>query len=225
MATVDPKEALDGRTVKTFHTDLPQNDPALLPSLREKGVTITVKSRQQPFAVEMVMTLLPWVLIIGAWVWMSRRTQGMLRTGGPFGGFMKSPGRKFDKATSVNVTFDDIAGLKAAKDDLREIVQFLKEPERFRRLGGKVPRGVLLVGPPGTGKTLLARAVAGESGVPFYSISASEFIEMFVGLGATRVRDLFKEAKSGAPAIIFIDEIDAVGRSRGAGLGGGNDER
>jgi len=224
-ATLKNDEKLDGRTVKTFHTDLPQNDPALLPSLREKGVTITVKSRQQPFAVEMVMTLLPWVLIIGAWVWMSRRTQGMLRTGGPFGGFMKSPGRKFDKATSVNVTFDDIAGLKAAKNDLREIVQFMKEPERFRRLGGRVPRGVLLVGPPGTGKTLLARAVAGESGVSFYSISASEFIELFVGLGATRVRDLFKEAKAGAPAIIFIDEIDAVGRSRGAGMGGGNDER
>jgi len=224
-ATLKNPETLDGRTVKTFHTDLPQSDPALLPLLRDKGVSITVKSRQQPFAVEVVMTLLPWVLIIGAWIWMSRRTQGMLRAGGPLGSFMGRAGRKFDKTASVNVTFDDIAGLKAAKDDLREIVQFLKEPERFRRLGGKVPRGVLLVGPPGTGKTLLARAVAGESGVPFYSISASEFIEMFVGLGATRVRDLFKEAKSGAPAIIFIDEIDAVGRSRGAGLGGGNDER
>ena len=224
-ATLKNPEALDGRTVKTFHTDLPQNDPALLPLLRDKGVSITVKSRQQPFAVEVVMTLLPWVLIIGVWVWMSRRTQGMLRAGGPLGSFMGRAGRKFDKTASVNVTFDDIAGLKAAKDDLREIVQFLKEPERFRRLGGKVPRGVLLVGPPGTGKTLLARAVAGESGVPFYSISASEFIEMFVGLGATRVRDLFKEAKAGAPAIIFIDEIDAVGRARGAGLGGGNDER
>jgi cell division protease FtsH len=138
---------------------------------------------------------------------------------------MKNQSRKFDKATSVNVTFDDIAGLKAAKSDLQEIVQFLKEPERFQRLGGKVPRGVLLAGPPGTGKTLLARAVAGESGVPFFSISASEFIEMFVGLGAARVRDLFKEAKKSAPTIVFIDEIDAVGRSRGAGLGGGNDER
>jgi cell division protease FtsH len=125
----------------------------------------------------------------------------------------------------VNVTFNDIAGLKAAKSDLQEIVQFLKEPQRFQRLGGKVPRGVLLAGPPGTGKTLLARAVAGESGVPFFSISGSEFIEMFVGLGAARVRDLFKEAKKSAPTIVFIDEIDAVGRSRGAGLGGGNDER
>jgi cell division protease FtsH len=138
---------------------------------------------------------------------------------------LKSQGRKFDKTASVNVTFEDIAGLNAAKNDLKEIVAFLKEPERFRRLGGKVPRGVLLVGPPGTGKTLLARAVAGESHVPFFSISASEFIELFVGLGAARVRDLFKEAKKTAPAIVFIDEIDAVGRSRGTGLGGGSDER
>jgi cell division protease FtsH len=173
----------------------------------------------------MLMTLLPWVLIIGVWFWMSKRTKGMLGAGGLFGGIGKNQSRKFDKATSVNVTFDDIAGLKAAKSDLQEIVQFLKEPERFQRLGGKVPRGVLLAGPPGTGKTLLARAVAGESGVPFFSISGSEFIEMFVGLGAARVRDLFKEAKKSAPTIVFIDEIDAVGRSRGTGLGGGNDER
>jgi cell division protease FtsH len=173
----------------------------------------------------MLFTLLPWALIIGVWLWMSRRAQGMMGMGGPLAGFMKNRSRQFDKATSVNVTFEDIAGLKAAKGDLQEIVQFLKEPERFRRLGGKVPRGVLLAGPPGTGKTLLARAVAGESGVPFFSISASEFIEMFVGLGAARVRDLFREAKKSAPTIVFIDEIDAVGRARGAGMGGGNDER
>jgi cell division protease FtsH len=223
--TLKKAESLDGKAVQTFHCDLPQNDPALLPVLREKGAKIVVKSQKQPFAVQLVLTLLPWALIIGAWVWMSRRARGMLGAGGPFGGLMKGPGRKFDKATSVNVTFDDIAGLKSAKEDLLEIVEFMKEPERFRRLGGKVPRGVLLVGPPGTGKTLLARAVAGESGVPFISMSASEFIELFVGLGASRVRDLFKEAKKSAPAIVFIDEIDAVGRSRGAGLGGGNDER
>jgi cell division protease FtsH len=165
------------------------------------------------------------VVIFAAWSWISKRAKGMLGAGGPLGGLMKNQSRKFDKATSVNVTFNDIAGLKAAKSDLQEIVQFLKEPERFQRLGGKVPRGVLLAGPPGTGKTLLARAVAGESGVPFFSISGSEFIEMFVGLGAARVRDLFKEAKKSAPTIVFIDEIDAVGRSRGTGLGGGNDER
>ena len=223
--TLAKPETLGGKPITTFRTNLPQNDAALLPFLRDKGVKIDVRSQQQPFAVQLLLTLLPWVLIIGAWSWMSRRARGMLGAGGPLGGFLKSPGRKFDKTTSVNVTFDDIAGLKAAKSDLLEIVKFLKEPERFQRLGGKVPRGVLLVGPPGTGKTLLARAVAGESGVPFFSISASEFIELFVGLGASRVRDLFAEAKKSAPAIVFIDEIDAVGRSRGAGLGGGNDER
>jgi cell division protease FtsH len=224
-ATLKKPESLDGRTIHTFHSNIPTNDPALLPLLRAQGVEVTVASQQQPFAVQVVMTLLPWALIIGFWLWMSRRAQGMLSTGGPLGALTKSQSRKFDKTTSVNVTFDDIAGLKAAKRDLEEIVQFLKQPERFQRLGGKIPRGVLLVGPPGTGKTLLARAVAGESGVPFYSISASEFIELFVGLGAARVRDLFREAKKNAPAILFIDEIDAVGRARGAGLGGGNDER
>ncbi|HUE27551.1 MAG TPA: AAA family ATPase, partial [Solirubrobacteraceae bacterium] len=224
-ATLAKPETVDGKTVQTFRTNLPANDAAFLPLLRDKGVRVTVNSQRQPFAVQVVLTLLPWVLIFAAWGWMSRRARGMLSTGGPLGGLLKSPGRKFDKATSVNVTFDDIAGLKAAKNDLLEVVKFLKEPARFRRLGGKAPRGVLLVGPPGTGKTLLARAVAGESGVPFISISASEFIELFVGLGASRVRELFAEAKKSAPAIVFIDEIDAVGRSRGAGLGGGNDER
>ena len=224
-ASLKNPETLDGRQIKDLRTNLVPNDAALLPLLHQKGVIITVKSQKQPFALQMLFTLLPWALIIGAWLWMSRRAQGMLGAGGPLGGLIKNRSRQFDKATSVNVTFDDIAGLKAAKADLQEIVQFLKEPERFRRLGGKVPRGVLLAGPPGTGKTLLARAVAGESGVPFFSISASEFIEMFVGLGAARVRDLFREAKKSAPTIVFIDEIDAVGRARGAGMGGGNDER
>jgi cell division protease FtsH len=157
-------------------------------------------------------------------VFLSRRFQRMAG-GNPLGGMLKSRGRRFEKNTKVDVTFDDVAGLKAAKQDLEEIVDYLKEPERFRKLGGKVPRGVLLVGPPGTGKTLLARAVAGESQVAFFSISASEFIEMFVGVGAARVRELFDDAKKTSPAIVFIDEIDAVGRSRGAGLGGGHDER
>jgi cell division protease FtsH len=224
-AALKAPEAVEGKAVQRFQTNIPANDDALLPLLRDKNVRVTVKSQQQPFAVQVVLTLLPWALIIGVWIWMSRRARSMLSTGGPLGGFMKSPGRKFDKATAVNVTFNDIAGLTSAKGDLLEVVKFLKEPERFNRLGGKIPRGILLVGPPGTGKTLLARAVAGESGVPFFSISASEFIELFVGLGAARVRDLFKEAKKSAPAIVFIDEIDAVGRSRGTGLGGGNDER
>jgi cell division protease FtsH len=224
-ATLKSPEAIDGKQSKAVSTNAAPSDAALLPLLRQKGVQITVKSQQQPFAVQLILTLLPWALIIAAWVWMSRRAKTMLGSGGPLGGLLKNQSRKFDKATSVNVTFDDIAGLKSAKSDLQEIVQFLKEPARFQRLGGKVPRGVLLVGPPGTGKTLLARAVAGESGVPFFSVSGSEFIEMFVGLGAARVRDLFREAKKSAPTIVFIDEIDAVGRSRGAGLGGGNDER
>jgi cell division protease FtsH len=224
-ATLKSPETLDGRQVKELQTNVAPNDSQLLPLLRQKGVRISVKSQRQPFALQLLFTLLPWVVIFAAWSWISKRAKGMLGAGGPLGGLMKNQSRKFDKATSVNVTFNDIAGLKAAKSDLQEIVQFLKEPERFQRLGGKVPRGVLLAGPPGTGKTLLARAVAGESGVPFFSISGSEFIEMFVGLGAARVRDLFKEAKKSAPTIVFIDEIDAVGRSRGTGLGGGNDER
>jgi cell division protease FtsH len=224
-ASLRSPQTLNGHSIKSFQTNLAPNDAQLLPMLHQKGVQILVKSQKQPFGVQVLVTLLPWVLIIGVWVWMSKRTKGMLGSGGILGGFGKNQSRKFDKATSVSQTFDDIAGLKAAKSDLQEIVHFLKEPERFQRLGGKVPRGVLLAGPPGTGKTLLARAVAGESGVPFFSISASEFIEMFVGLGAARVRDLFKEAKKSAPTIVFIDEIDAVGRSRGAGLGGGNDER
>jgi cell division protease FtsH len=224
-ATLKSPETLGERHLTTLKTNIVPNDVGLMPLLHEKGVQITVKSQTQPFAIQMLLTLLPWAVIIGAWFWMSRRAQGMLGAGGPLAGLMRNKSRQFDKTTSVNVTFEDIAGLKAAKADLQEIVQFLKEPERFRRLGGKVPRGVLLAGPPGTGKTLLARAVAGESGVPFFSISASEFIEMFVGLGAARVRDLFKEAKKSAPTIVFIDEIDAVGRARGAGLGGGNDER
>jgi cell division protease FtsH len=218
-------ETVNGKPIKIFHSNLAPGDETLLPLLHNKGVSIDVKSQREPFGIQVLLTLLPWILIGGVWVWMSRRAKGMTGAAGPFAAFTGNKGRKFDKATSVNVKFEDVAGCKAAKRDLFEIVEFLKDPGRFGRLGGKVPRGVLLVGPPGTGKTLLARAVAGESGVPFYSISASEFIEMFVGLGAARVRDLFKEAKKNAPAIVFIDEIDAVGRARGAGLGAGHDER
>jgi cell division protease FtsH len=218
-------EKQDGRDVTDFRTELPEHDDTLLPLLRQKGTRIVVEREEQPFAVQLVLTLLPWVLVIGAWAWLSRRAQGVLGRGGPFGDLTKSKSRRFDAERSPSVKFDDVAGLEGAKRDLQEIVQFLKTPEHFRRLGAKVPRGVLLVGPPGTGKTLLARAVAGESGVPFFSINASEFVEMFVGLGAARVRDLFQEAKKNAPVIVFIDEIDAVGRARGAGLGMGNDER
>lgn len=219
------EQPIHGRKATVFRTIRPPDDEGLLPLLRQRGVEISVRSEEPPFALQLLLSVLPWVLIIGVWVWLSRRAQRMLAGGSPLGGILKSRSRKFEKTTAVGVTFDDVAGLKAAKRDLQEVVQFLSEPERFRRLGGKVPRGVLLIGPPGTGKTLLARAVAGESGVPFYSISASEFIEMFVGVGAARVRDLFSEAKKHAPAIIFIDEIDAVGRARGTGMGGGHDER
>ena len=214
-----------GQTLQKFRTLMPAEDAALLPLLREKHVELHVASEEPPLLLTLVINLLPFVLIVGMLVWMSRRTQKMMASGGPLGGFLKGRSKKFEFEAQPNVTLADVAGLKGVKADLQEVVGFLKEPERFRRLGGRVPRGVLLIGPPGTGKTLLARAVAGESGVPFYSISASEFIEMFVGVGAARVRELFQDAKKNAPSIIFIDEIDAVGRSRGAGLGGGNDER
>jgi cell division protease FtsH len=210
---------------QNFQSLRPDPDPTLVSDLRKYGVNIKVRSQEQPFAIQLVATLLPWILIVGVWIWLSRRAQQMMVSGGPLAGVLKGRSRRFDKQTSVSVAFKDVAGLKAAKQDLKEVVNFLKHPEKFRRLGGKVPRGVLLVGPPGTGKTLLARAVAGEAQGAFFSISGSEFIEMFVGVGASRVRELFSEAKKAAPAIVFIDEIDAVGRSRGAGLGGGNDER
>ncbi len=220
------EQKVEGHMLKTFRTMAPlQADQELVPKLREKGVLVTVRSEEQPLGLQILVSVLPFALIVGAWVWLSRRAQSMMGPGGPLGGVLKGKSRRFEKEGQVPVRFDDVAGLRSAKQDLQEIVQYLKEPERFRRLGGKVPRGVLLVGPPGTGKTLLARAVAGEAGVPFFSINGSEFIELFVGVGASRVRELFEEAKKVAPAIIFIDEIDAVGRSRGAGLGGGHDER
>jgi cell division protease FtsH len=219
------KQQVAGQTLQRFRTLSPNEDVALLPLLRQKSVELHVASEEPPLLLTLVLNILPFLLIAGGLAWMSRRTQKMMQSGGPLGGFLKGRNRKFEVEAQPNVTLADVAGLKGVKADLQEVVGFLKEPDRFRRLGGRVPRGVLLIGPPGTGKTLLARAVAGESGVPFYSISASEFIEMFVGVGAARVRELFQDAKKNAPSIIFIDEIDAVGRARGAGLGGGNDER
>jgi cell division protease FtsH len=219
-------ETVKGHAITTFRTLLPTlEDRALLPLLREKGVVVTVQSEEQPIIVRLLSSLLPWVVILGVWIWMSRRAQNLV-SGSPFGRILSGRQARVDTTPEKAKTkFDDVAGLKAAKRDLGEVVEFLKSPEDFRRLGGKIPRGILLVGPPGTGKTLLARAVAGEAGVPFFSVSASEFIELFVGMGAKRVRDLFEQAKQVSPAIVFIDEIDAVGRSRGTGLGGGNDER
>ncbi|HVU49274.1 MAG TPA: ATP-dependent zinc metalloprotease FtsH [Polyangia bacterium] len=221
VGTLRAPTSRDGRDVTVFVTELPEHDDALLPLLRARGARIEVAREARPAIVEVALSLLPWVLILGAWSWLSRRASPL----GPLGELTKGKGRRFDAEVSPRVKLDDVAGLEGAKRDLAEIVQFLKDPGRFKRLGAKPPRGVLLVGPPGTGKTLLARAVAGESQVPFYSVNASEFVEMFVGLGAARVRELFAEAKKNAPAMVFIDEIDAVGRSRGAGLGMGNDER
>jgi cell division protease FtsH len=174
--------------------------------------------------VQVALSFLPWVLILGGWFLLSRRASK--GGGSPFGGMLGGgTSHRIERQDGVRVRFEDVAGLTAAKRDLMEVVEFLREPERSRRLGGKLPRGVLLVGPPGTGKTLLARAVAGEAEAPFFYINGSEFIQLFVGVGASRVRQLFEEAKKVAPAIVFIDEIDAVGRARGTGLGGGNDER
>ena len=214
-------------TVKNFRTFLPSfQGEDLLAKLEGKKVVITVASEEERSVFwQFLIGLLPWVLIIGFWIFMTRRTQQQMQ-GGPGGvfSFGASKARLFDVKKS-GITFKDVAGMDNVKNELRETIEFLKDPSRFLSIGAKVPKGVLLVGPPGTGKTLLARATAGEAGVPFFSISASEFIEMFVGVGASRVRDMFKKAKEAHPSIIFIDEIDAVGRTRGTGLGGGHDER
>src|SRR5690606_5665467 len=185
-----------------------------------QAIKVVTEPPPIPIALYLV-NLLPFVLIVGFIIWMMRRAQGQVN--GVFN-FGQSRAKEYD-AQAPRITFDDVAGQDAAKQELVEVVDFLKEPEKYISLGARIPRGVLLIGPPGTGKTLMARAVAGEANVAFYSISASEFVEMFVGVGASRVRDLFKKAKDNSPSIVFIDEIDAVGRQRGAGLGGGNDER
>jgi len=213
--------------VKNFRTFLPSfQGEALLGKLEEKHVVITVAPEEERSLLwQLVLGILPWALIIGVWIFLMRRTQQQMQ-GGPGGvfSFGASKARLFN-ANKPGITFKDVAGMDKVKNELMETVEFLKDPARFLSIGAKVPKGVLLVGPPGTGKTLLARATAGEAGVPFFSISASEFIEMFVGVGASRVRDMFKKAKEAHPSIIFIDEIDAVGRTRGTGLGGGHDER
>ena len=207
---------------KPFQTYAP-NDPSLIQRLYGKGVSITAKPQGDnvPWFVSLLVSWLPFLALIGVWIFLSRQMQG---AGGKALGFGKSRAKLLTEAHG-RVTFEDVAGVDEAKQDLEEIVEFLRDPQKFQRLGGRIPRGVLLVGPPGTGKTLIARAVAGEANVPFFTISGSDFVEMFVGVGASRVRDMFEQAKKNAPCIIFIDEIDAVGRHRGAGLGGGNDER
>ncbi|EEA92905.1 MULTISPECIES: ATP-dependent zinc metalloprotease FtsH [Pseudovibrio] len=205
----------------TFQTYAP-SDAKYVEVLQNKGVLINAKPPSENFSLlGALISWLPMLLILGIWIFVMRQMQG---SGGKAMGFGKSKAKLLNEA-SGRVTFEDVAGIDEAKEDLQEIVEFLRDPQKFQRLGGRIPRGVLLVGPPGTGKTLTARAVAGEANVPFFTISGSDFVEMFVGVGASRVRDMFEQAKKNSPCIIFIDEIDAVGRHRGAGLGGGNDER
>src|SRR5579871_5450501 len=205
-----------------FHTDVPDNDVSYLGVLEANGTTITVAPPAAPEPALQIAILLFFALG-GLWLWrlMLRQAQSGLHGVRSFG---KSRARQYTGA-KTRVTFEDVAGVEEAKEELEEIIEFLRHPKKFQALGAKIPRGVLLVGPPGSGKTLLAKAIAGEAGVPFFSISGSEFVEMFVGVGASRVRDLFEQAKKSAPCLVFIDEIDAVGRQRGAGLGGGHDER
>ncbi len=190
--------------------------------LIDQGVTVNARPQEQSGFTTVLMTFLPFIILIGVWIYFMNRMQGGGRGGAM--GFGKSRAKLLTEKHG-RVTFDDVAGIDEAKEELEEIVEFLRNPQKFSRLGGKIPKGALLVGPPGTGKTLLARAIAGEAGVPFFTISGSDFVEMFVGVGASRVRDMFEQAKKNAPCIVFIDEIDAVGRSRGVGYGGGNDER
>jgi len=216
------------KTYARFITTIPPvQDPELIALLEQHEVEIRAESSEAHWLAKSLIGALPWLLIIGLfWYATSRMQKGLGRIGGGNGlfDFGKSRAKRFRKSDS-ELTFDNVAGLENAKRDMREIVGYLKDPQRYRKLGAKIPKGILLMGPPGTGKTLLAKAVAGEADVPFFSISGSEFIEMFVGVGASRVRDMFASARKEAPSIIFIDEIDSVGRARGTGLGGGHDER
>jgi cell division protease FtsH len=216
-----PQVVVTDSANKTFTAVTPNDQQDLTKRLEQSGANISFKSGSGMGILGFLLNSLPVLLLIGVWIFFMRQMQGGARGAMGFG---KSKARLLTENKN-RVTFDDVAGVDEAKDELTEIVDFLKDPQKFQRLGGKIPKGALLVGPPGTGKTLLARAVAGEAGVPFFTISGSDFVEMFVGVGASRVRDMFEQAKKNAPCIIFIDEIDAVGRHRGAGLGGGNDER
>ena len=219
---------LDGEQIRFVGNDghtysvIKPADAQITQLLIDNNVTVRAEQQQQSGFQTFILSLLPFLLLIGVWVYFMNRMQGGGRGGAM--GFGKSKAKMLTEKQG-RVTFDDVAGIDEAKEELEEIVEFLRNPQKFSRLGGKIPKGALLVGPPGTGKTLLARAIAGEAGVPFFTISGSDFVEMFVGVGASRVRDMFEQAKKNAPCIVFIDEIDAVGRNRGAGYGGGNDER
>jgi cell division protease FtsH len=204
-----------------FHTQVPANYPKLYDLLNDKKVNINIKDTSSGGWVSILLNASPFIVLLAFWIFMMRQMQSGGNKALSFG---KSRAR-LHSTQQKKVTFKDVAGVEEAKEELQEIIEFLREPQKFQKLGGRIPKGVLLIGPPGTGKTLLARAIAGEASVPFFSISGSDFVEMFVGVGASRVRDLFEQGKKNAPCIIFIDEIDAVGRHRGAGLGGGHDER
>ncbi len=222
VEAVDPE--LDNR-VQRLRVDLPGLAPELINTLKEEGISFDIHpAKTSPPALGVLGNLLFPLLLIGGLIFLARRSSSMPGGPGQAMQFGKTKAR-FAMEAETGVKFDDVAGVTEAKQDLQEVVTFLKQPERFTSVGARIPKGVLLVGPPGTGKTLLAKAIAGEAGVPFFSLSGSEFVEMFVGVGASRVRDLFKRAKENSPCLIFIDEIDAVGRQRGAGIGGGNDER
>jgi cell division protease FtsH len=224
------KVQIDGRVLrgtthdgKKFNTYAP-TDPWLVSDLLKNNVTVEAKpDEEQSLLMSIFVSWFPMILLIGVWIFFMKQMQGGGKGGGPFS-FGKSKARQLDESNN-QTTFADVAGCDEAKEEVTEIVEFLRDPTKFQKLGGRIPRGVLMVGPPGTGKTLLARAIAGEAKVPFFTISGSDFVEMFVGVGASRVRDMFENAKKNSPCIIFIDEIDAVGRSRGSGTGGGNDER
>jgi cell division protease FtsH len=224
------KVTIEGRTLKGTKADgrrfvsYSPSDPWMVSDLLKAGVIIDAKPEEEPsLLMNIFVSWFPMLLLIAVWIFFMRQMQGGGKGGGAFS-FGKSKARMLDESTN-EVTFADVAGCEEAKEEVSELVEFLRDPSKFQKLGGHIPRGVLMVGNPGTGKTLLARAVAGEAKVPFFTISGSDFVEMFVGVGAARVRDMFEQAKKNAPCIIFIDEIDAVGRQRGAGLGGGNDER
>ncbi|WP_420858226.1 ATP-dependent zinc metalloprotease FtsH [Marivivens marinus] len=223
--TIDGEQVVYTTASGKFTTIMPASQETtgiLIAELTDRGVPFSAESQEQSTFQTFLLSLLPFLLLIGVWIYFMNRMQGGGRGGAM--GFGKSKAKLLTERHG-RVTFDDVAGIDEAKEELEEIVEFLRNPQKFSRLGGKIPKGALLVGPPGTGKTLLARAIAGEAGVPFFTISGSDFVEMFVGVGASRVRDMFEQAKKNAPCIVFIDEIDAVGRARGAGYGGGNDER
>jgi len=228
-APANPDEATKSRMptlTAEFNTEMPilPEDRELLPELKKRGLDWDSRNARPSVFLEAFAYSLPLLMVFGIIIWMMRRSSDPMGSNGMFGGFIRSPAKRF-KPSDQKTTFDDVAGMENAKRELQEVVEFLKDPAKFQRLGAQIPKGVLLMGPPGTGKTLVARAVAGEAGVPFFSINGSEFIQMFVGVGASRVRDMFRAAKESSPCILFVDEIDAVGRIRGGGIGGGHDER